>query len=95
MTNCQHCRRRQLSKPRGLCNACYMTLDIRRLYAPSREHNPGLNFDTRTWPEPTDAAPGSLEKARILEERAASGQHLFHPGDATTNTWNVHLGLTG
>jgi hypothetical protein len=33
-------------------------------------------------PEPTDAAPGSAEKKRVLAERARRGERLFHPLDA-------------
>ena len=33
-------------------------------------------------PEPTDALPGTLDKVRVLEERARLGQALWHPQDA-------------
>ena len=32
-------------------------------------------------PEPTDSAPGSAEKERVLEQRAALGEELFSPAD--------------
>jgi hypothetical protein len=33
-------------------------------------------------PEPTQAAPGSPEKIRVLSERVLAHQPLFHPSDA-------------
>ena len=41
--------------------------------------------------EPTDAAPGSEEKIRVLTERASRREQLFHPLDGIKNpskeTW--------
>jgi hypothetical protein len=33
--------------------------------------------------QPTDAPPGSARKVRVLMERAARREPLFHPGDNT------------
>jgi hypothetical protein len=35
--------------------------------------------------EPTDAAPGTEEKIRVLTERAARREQLFHPLDGVKN----------
>jgi hypothetical protein len=35
--------------------------------------------------EPTDAAPGSEEKIRVLTERASRREQLFHPLDGLKN----------
>lgn len=36
--------------------------------------------------ESTEAPPGSEEKIKVLCQRASSGQHLWHPKDATLAT---------
>lgn len=38
-----------------------------------------------TLPSPTDALPGTEEKLQVMIERAAKGQHLWHPDDAKPN----------
>jgi hypothetical protein len=43
--------------------------------------------------EPTDATPGSPEKIRVLMDRAARGQELFHERDA--DLWAMSLALVG
>lgn len=37
---CQHCSKRGVNRPRGLCTPCYIDLDIRRLYPPKIVHKP-------------------------------------------------------
>ncbi len=37
--------------------------------------------------QPTRALPGSAEKIRVLGERAAAGQLLYHPLDAGMGKW--------
>jgi hypothetical protein len=71
----------------GLCYRCCCTPAIRKLYVPAsaqrqgREGYVGCQGAERTLPEPTRAPPGSAEKVRVLEERAASNQLLWHPED--------------
>lgn len=36
-----------------------------------------------TEPEPTDTNPGTPERVKVMEERYAQGQDLFHPRDRT------------
>jgi transposase len=41
---------------------------------------------------PTNAPPGSEEKIAVMESRAAKGQQVFHPEDAT---WSVNFPTNG
>ena len=41
----------------------------------------GFNFIPSTFPEPTDASPGSLKKLNVLAERLRNGVELWHPLD--------------
>lgn len=41
----------------------------------------GATEELPNWYGPTDAAPGSLEKVRVLRQRAEYGLPLWHPGD--------------
>lgn len=91
MKVCRHCNERKANRPRGLCWTCYHS-DAREKYSVS-EHlgaNRGISLGNRTpgLPEtPTDVAPGSDEKVRVLEERAAAGVALWHPGDYRPGRW--------
>lgn len=81
-TPCLHC-----GKPgtagRGLCNACYLKPKVRYLYPCKiavKEKPEQMEADEPD--DPTGALPGTEEKIRVLEERAARGVGLFHPQDA-------------
>lgn len=90
---CKHCKEKKVSRPRGLCWTCYYTPGVRENYLSA---SPKLAMCLRDpdscvldfyghadEPEkPTDAKPGSEEKIRILAERAAKGQSLFHKDDS-------------
>jgi hypothetical protein len=75
-------------RPRGLCYFCYFDPKIRKRYprldsifarrGSSVEGGKGI-VPARA---PTTALPGSEEKIRVMQERAAAGQTIFHPGDA-------------
>jgi hypothetical protein len=84
--NCRHCGRRAAGRPRGLCWACYQTLDIRGRYPPvSKFGRRGvLDFCGSGKPPelPTRALPGTTEKVAILEQRASRREALWHPHDA-------------
>lgn len=43
-------------------------------------------------PAPTTARPGSPEKQEVLAARYASGQRLWHPGDAAGDEESEFLG---
>jgi hypothetical protein len=84
---CVHCRTYGVTRPRGLCFACYADPDVRAGYAPvgdPRFHRRGhacANAERPRPPEPTAALPGTEEKVAVLESRLAAGYALFHPDD--------------
>lgn len=87
-TVCRHCRTGKVSRPRGLCWSCYYTDGVRDRYgiAESRVNRRGVGNGHFT---PTDPATpcfhpvGSLERILTYERRAAAGERLWHPDDAT------------
>lgn len=94
---CIHCRTRKPARARGLCHRCYFTPHVRALYQPTcpPRHLPspvGQNAPTKV-PTPTSARPGSAEKIRVLEERAARGEQLWHPLDAVGDVESLALGV--
>lgn len=83
---CVHCHKGKVSRPGGLCWACYYTPSVRQQYVVrTRCGRRGLGGRPGRKPalEPTDALPGSEEKIRVLMKRAERGQELWHPHDAT------------
>jgi hypothetical protein len=85
---CQHCGVRKADKGRrGLCWACGQSPEIRARYAgsthPGATRSPVPTVARGALPaRPTDTLPGSEERLRVLEERAARGENLNHPADA-------------
>ena len=84
---CRHCGLNPAGRPRGLCWGCYYRPGVRDLYGPlskfgRRGIGAGKLAPRRRPPYPTTARPGSAEKVRVLEERAAAGHLLWHPLDA-------------
>ena len=66
---------RPIRKARGLCLVCYYELKA--------ELTPNESGSTGRYPaEPTTALPGTEEKIRVMRERAARREKLFHPEDA-------------
>lgn len=83
---CRHCNERNVSRPKGLCWPCYYEPGVRELYESTSKfarRGVGNLIGSQPLPEPTDALPGTPEKLAVLEARAALGQQLFHPADAT------------
>jgi len=84
---CRHCRRLPGTESRGLCWRCYRRVEIRVLYPRvaksckgERCNDYGGEMSTvPTWP--VRAIPGTEAKIRVLEERAAKRQPLFHHDD--------------
>lgn len=79
---CHHCQWRKVEAKRhgGLCLKCFKDLEIRALY----QEIPLTKFVQKLPPlpaEPTFAIPGSQEKMRIMMERVARGERVFHPDD--------------
>lgn len=84
---CVHCHSRFRNRSRGLCSSCYDKIDIRLQYpllSTQFVRSPiGEEYaDSGRLPKPTTARPGSAAKVRVLIERAANGQSLWHPLDA-------------
>lgn len=81
---CRSCGR-PANRPRQLCYRCFYTPGLRDLYPSISKfavQGLGLGFSLSPLPdEPTRARPGSEEKIRVLTERAARRQSLFHPRD--------------
>lgn len=88
-THCRHCTRHKATRSRGLCFGCFITPEVKALYPPSTSafNNRGLGhagFCAAPLPaEPTDALPGTPEKIAVMKARAARGERVFHPRDAT------------
>jgi hypothetical protein len=82
---CRHCQRGRICRPRGLCWSCYDTPAISSRYPSTHKHGRrGVANGYKNAPpprRPTCAAPGSPEKVRIMVERAARGEALWHPLD--------------
>lgn len=103
---CRHCKKLRPVHRRKLCHGCYEQPAIRKLY-PRSSRSPHAHlggFPDRPAgvprplpPRPTGAEPGSPEKVAVLIARAAAGQALWHPGDATRSAadWPVDLSLFG
>lgn len=91
---CRHCKKTMALHPRRLCWRCYQDLTIRTRYAGisafrgagllGRSGN-GMTVDGYENPplpaDPTNAVPGSKDKKRIMAERVARGEAIFHPLD--------------
>lgn len=85
---CRHCGGPWTSnRPRGLCWTCYYAPGVRERYpstSPYARRGVGNLTGRRPLPaDPTGAVPGSPEKVAAMEARAARGEQLFHPADAT------------
>lgn len=79
-TPCVHCGVMG-TRPRGLCWRCHNQPEVRKLYRAATDNGVPYTGGSRRG-EPTNALPGTEEKIRVLEERAAKGLALFHPQDA-------------
>lgn len=83
---CRHCRAAKVCRPRGLCWSCFYTPGVRDQYPiTSKYARRGLGNGFKSLmlpPEPTTAAPGSVEKLAVMAERAEQNYELCHPLDA-------------
>ena len=79
---CRHCQKVKSNRPRGLCWSCYYTPGVRDLYPSTskfaRRGVSDFNGRAALSARPTPAAPGSVEKVAVLEERVAGRE-----GDAS------------
>ena len=83
--NCRHCKRCKASRARGLCWGCSLRPDVRALY-PSASKYAARGIGHGGAPvvlpaEPTAAPTGTEAKLRVMRERAARRECLFHPAD--------------
>lgn len=81
---CRCCGTRPGNRRRGLCGRCYLDPNARALFpsiAP-RGRRGQTGQGPRKMPRPTRALPGTPEKVRVLAERFARGEELYHPLDA-------------
>ena len=83
---CVHCRERPACRARQMCWTCYYTPGLRGRYRVAhRASRKGEAADfTGPGREPaaaTEAAPGSEEKMRVMEDRVSRGEKLHHPQD--------------
>lgn len=91
---CGYCKKDSVLYCRSLCRRCYDDQKIREEFQVSSKKGSKArmlgafkNGETYTSspnlrePEPTDAMPGSEEKIRIMEYRAANGFSIFSPND--------------
>ncbi len=95
---CRHGEACVVSRPRGLCWACYRRPGVKELYpSTSKYARRGVSNTTAQskLPDPTDAAPGTPEKVAVMEARAARGEALFHPEDAPDTVGKVVRGRLG
>ncbi len=82
-STCRHCRINHASRSRGLCFRCFFTPKIRAKYSSGQTFGNGWKNANLGLPAvPTLAPPGSIEKMRVLEQRAKSNVALWHPDDA-------------
>ena len=90
--SCRHCGQTyqyRTHRARRLCLPCYEDEEIRSRYPVSDTRHASNGPATDPWakrasaklPQPTRAQPGSEAKVRVLEQRVASGEALFHPDD--------------
>lgn len=82
---CQHCHKKPVNRPRGLCWTCYYS-EARTIYGPMGDgkytrRGEGVGGFGREIPERTTSRPGTEEKVAILERRMANGMQLWNPED--------------
>jgi hypothetical protein len=81
---CRHCGAEVACRPRGLGWKCFYTPGVKDLYPPTSKY---ARRGTRNFygpaplPERTDTLPGTKERLKVFEDRAARGLALFHPDD--------------
>ena len=87
-TTCVFCRKAAATEYYGVCPRCRDRLPVemleelpRRNYHASNRAMDETDYQP-TAAEPTDAAPGSVDKIRLLRRRLARGEALHQPGDA-------------
>lgn len=88
---CRHCGNPKTCRPRGLCWPCYYAPGVKEQYPITSKYarrgvGSGGGSNSPLPAEPTTAPPGTAEKLAVMTERAARGESLHHPLDATSFT---------
>ncbi len=95
---CLHCKRLRHLRPRQLCSRCFGSVEVRALYPVSESSSARRGVaggnQSHPLPMPTSAMPGSEGKIRVLAERAAAGERLWHPDDAKLDAREVYSGVS-
>lgn len=83
MKRCVNCKYRNSSRSRGLCWRCFYSPGVKETYPVDAIYGRrGVGLESTGPAEtPTDTRPGTEERIRVLEARAAKGQDLEHPED--------------
>lgn len=85
MKPCRHCQVRKANRPRGLCWRCYYTPGISALYPSTSKFARRAAvkdfYGATREPQPTDVPPGTPERVKVMEGRAARRESLFGGGD--------------
>ena len=84
---CRNCNEVRPIKARGLCHRCHSVPGVRERYSVRWAFLPikSFNWAGALAKESTMALPGSEEKVRVMELRAAEGRSVFHPADGPTD----------
>lgn len=89
---CQHCHKRQASRPRKLCGRCFADPLIRQQYPVRKRYQVRLAYrdvvqeSKLTRPKPTHHAPGTKGKIAELGARLERGQQLWSDEDSEEYT---------
>lgn len=80
---CRHCQTVRYIKSRGLCWPCWSDPAIFKQYPPRAYRSDGIpQASASPLPAtPTSAPAGSLEKMKVMAQRAVRGERLDHPDD--------------
>lgn len=82
---CQHCERKKVTRPRGLCWGCHAQPAVREKYpSTSKYARQGLGIGNRPSLPATGACPhpaGSAERIATMRRRVEAGQATSHPAD--------------
>lgn len=90
---CRNCNECRVSRPRGLCWVCYYTPGVKDRFKPVSKY--GKRYKDEEPAKPTDGRlpkpipgliPGSEAKIRVMAERAARRESLFHPQELKHTT---------
>lgn len=83
---CRSCNKVRANRPRGLCYSCYYKPAVREMFPSTSKFarkGAGIGANGITVSDrPTGELPGTEGKIKVLMERVARGEILWHPHDA-------------